>query len=59
VETLTIRGKGKGEGKGIPVQAWIGPEDSRRFKLPGFSDIRHTNVGRLLAQGTGYLYPSR
>jgi hypothetical protein len=26
----------KGKGKTIPVQSWIGPEDSRRLRLPDF-----------------------
>jgi hypothetical protein len=25
---------GKGEGKTIPLQAWTGPEDSRRLRIP-------------------------
>jgi hypothetical protein len=30
---------GKGKGKAIPVQAWTGPESSRRLKLPDFMTI--------------------
>jgi len=26
----------KGTGKAIPLQAWIGPEGSRRLRLPDF-----------------------
>jgi hypothetical protein len=29
-------GKGKGKGKAIPLQAWTGPEGSRRLRLPDF-----------------------
>jgi len=29
----------KGKGKAIPVQAWTGPEGSRRFRLPDFYTI--------------------
>jgi len=29
----------KGEGKAIPLQAWTGPEDSRRLRLPDFKTI--------------------
>ena len=29
-------GKGKGKGKGIPLQAWTGPEGSRRSRFPDF-----------------------
>jgi hypothetical protein len=32
-------GKGKGKGKAIPLQAWTGPEGSRRLKLPDFKKI--------------------
>jgi len=28
-----------GKGKAIPLQAWIGPEGSRRFRLPDFKAI--------------------
>jgi hypothetical protein len=30
---------GKGKGKSIPLQAWTGPEDSRRMRLPDFKTI--------------------
>jgi len=33
------RGKGKGKGKAIPLQAWTGPEGSRRLRLPDFKTI--------------------
>ena len=44
-------------GKTIPVQAWISTVDSRRFRLPGFSDNRHMKVVGLSALCTGRLYP--
>jgi len=28
------------EGKAIPLQAWTGPEGSRRLRLPDFKTIR-------------------
>jgi hypothetical protein len=31
--------EGKGEGKAILVQAWTGPEGSRRMGLPDFKTI--------------------
>jgi len=31
--------KGKGKGKAIPLQAWTGPEGSRRSRLPDFKTI--------------------
>jgi hypothetical protein len=30
---------GKGKGKAIPLQAWTGPEGSRRVRLPDFKTI--------------------
>jgi len=39
----TIKGKGKGKvkgkGKPIPLQAWTGPEGSRRLRLPDVKTI--------------------
>ena len=29
----------KGKGKAIPLQAWTGPEGSRRFRLPDCKKI--------------------
>jgi len=40
-------------GKAIPLQAWTGPEDSRRLRLPTFQDNRHMKVVRLSALRTG------
>ena len=34
-----VKGKGKGKGKAIPLQAWTGPEGSRRLRLPDFKTI--------------------
>jgi len=34
----------KSKGKAIPLQAWIGPEGSRRLRFPDFRDIRHRKV---------------
>jgi hypothetical protein len=28
--------RGKSEGKAVPLQAWSGPEDSRKLRLPDF-----------------------
>ena len=44
------------KGKAIPLQAWTGPEGSRRLRLPDFLDNRHTKVVRLSALRTGRLY---
>jgi len=29
----------KGKGKAIPLQAWTGPESSRRLTLPGYKTV--------------------
>ena len=31
--------KGKGKGKAIPLQAWTGPEGSRRLRFPDFKTV--------------------
>ena len=31
--------RGKGKGKAIPLQAWTGPEGSRKLRLPDFKTI--------------------
>jgi len=31
--------KNKGKGKAIPLQAWTGPEGSRRLRLPDFKTV--------------------
>ena len=43
-------------GKAIPLQAWTGPEGSRRLSLPDFKTIWHMKVVRS-ALRTGHLYP--
>ena len=32
-------GRGFGQGKAIPLQAWIGPEGSRRLRIPDFKTV--------------------
>jgi len=36
---MIFKGKGKGKGKAIPLQAWTGPQGSRRLRLPDFKTI--------------------
>jgi len=48
----------KGKGKAIPLQAWTGPEDSRRLRLPDFVTTAQ-DCGRLSALRTGCLYPNK
>jgi hypothetical protein len=47
----------KDTGKAIPLQAWTGPEGSRRSRLPEFLDSRHMKVVGLSALRTDSLYP--
>jgi len=42
----------------IPIEAWTGPEGSKRLRLPEFVDIRHMKVARLSALNTG-IYPRK
>jgi hypothetical protein len=37
------------KGKAVRVEAWTGPEGSRRLRLPEFPDNRHMKVVRLSA----------
>ena len=42
-------------GKAISLQAWIGPEGSRRLRLPDFETIDTCRVVRLSILRTGHL----
>jgi len=33
---FNLEGKGKGKGKSVPLQAWSGPQGSRKLKFPDF-----------------------
>jgi len=46
----------KGKGKAVPLQAWTGPEGSRKLRLLGFLTTAQ-HGGRLSALRTGCLYP--
>jgi len=48
--------KCKGKGKAVPLQAWTGPEGSRKLRLPDFVTTAQDG-GRLSALHTGRLYP--
>jgi len=39
VALAELFGKGKGKDKAIPLQAWTGPEGSRKLRLPDFMTI--------------------
>ena len=43
------------KGKAVPLQAWTGPEGSRKLRLPDF--VTALDGGRLSALRTGRLYP--
>jgi len=45
-----------GNGKAVPLQAWTGPEGSRKLSFPDFVAAAQ-NGGRLSALRTGRLYP--
>jgi len=46
------------KGKADPLQAWTGPEGSRKLKFPDFVTTAQDG-GRLSALGTGRLYPRK
>ena len=48
--------EGKGKSKAVPLQGWIGPEGSRKLRLPDFVTTAQDG-GRLSALRTGRLYP--
>ena len=45
----------KGKGKAVPLQAWSGPDGSRKLRFPDFVTTAQDG-GRLLALRTGHLY---
>jgi len=49
---------GKGKGKVVPLQAWSGPEGSRKLRFLDFVTTAQDGV-RLSALGTGRLYPRK
>ena len=44
------------KGKAVPLQAWKGPDGSRKLRLPDFLTTAQ-DVGRFSALRTGRLYP--
>jgi len=46
----------KGIGKAVPLQAWTGPEGSRKLRFPDFVTTAQDGV-RLSDLRTGRLYP--
>ena len=45
-----------GKGKAVPLQAWTGPEGSRKLRFPDFA-TKAQDGGRLSALRTGSLDP--
>jgi hypothetical protein len=46
----------KGKGKAVPLQAWSGPQGSRKLRFADFMTTAQDG-GRLSALSTGLFYP--
>ena len=46
------------KGKSVPLQAWTGPESSRKLRFPDFMTAAQDG-GRLSVLRTGRLYPQK
>ena len=51
-----LQSRVKGKGKAVPLQAWTGPEGSRKLRFPDYMTTAQDG-GRLSALRTGRLYP--
>jgi len=49
-------GRSKGKGKAVPLQAWSGPEGSRKLRFPDFTTTAQDG-GKVSALGIGRLCP--
>jgi len=48
--------KGKGKGKAVPLQAWSGPEGSRKLRFPDFMTTAQDG-GKVVSLSTDRIYP--
>ena len=46
----------KGEGKAAPLEAWSGPESSRKLRFPDFMTTQEGGIVRLSALRTGRIH---
>ena len=56
VNVSTASHRYSGKGKAVPLQAWSGPEGSRKLRFPDYMTTAQDG-GRLSALRTGRLYP--
>ena len=56
IKTMVFDTKRKSKSKAVPLQAWTGPEGSRKLRLPDFVTTAQDGA-RLSALRTGRLYP--
>ena len=54
LNTDRVKVRSKGKGKAVPLQAWTGPEGSRKLRFPDFVTMAQDG-GRLSALRTGRL----
>ena len=45
------------KGKSVPLQAWSGPDGSRKLRFPDFMTTAHRKVVRLSTLRIGRIYP--
>jgi len=57
-DLCSVSYRGKGKSKAVPIQAWTGPEGSRKLRIPDFVTMAQDG-GRLSALRTSRLYPQQ
>jgi hypothetical protein len=58
VSERNSEGKGRGKGKAVPLEAWSGPEGSRKLKFPDYMTTAQ-NGGKVVSLTQRPLLPPR